>query len=270
MNDSVRLEHCPNCGARLTGPYCTGCGQKVRPINPTMGHFLHELAQEVLNFDGKIFRSVWLLLTRPGFLTQEVLAGRRASYVAPVRLYLVFSIAYFGIATLAPTAGDFGLDTASQDNERAAELQTLAAHRDQLIAVVSDISEHWIPRAMFVLVPLFAALVMLLSGHRENHYPQHLYFALHTHAAWFFAGVVSAAGKMTLPGPFAVAVTQAGTIYVVGYFLLAFGRVYRPGVIGTLWRGAVAGSVYLLLVGATMVGLFLPRIWPIIREMGDL
>jgi hypothetical protein len=110
---------------------------------------------------------------------------------------------------------------------------------------------------------------MLLSGHRERHYPQHLYFALHTHAAWFFAGVVSAAGKMVLPGRFAEVVTQVATIYVIGYFLLAFGRVYRPGFIGTLWRGAVAGSLYLLLVAGTMVGLFLPRIWGIIRELAS-
>ena len=73
-----------------------------------------------------------------------------------------------------------------------------------------------------------------------------------------------------LPHRFAVAVTQVATIYVIGYFLLAFGRVYRTGVVGTLWRGAVAGSLYLLLAGAILVGLFLPRIWPIIREMGDL
>ena len=31
----------------------------------------------------EIFRSVRLLLTRPGFLTQEQFAGRRASYVSP-------------------------------------------------------------------------------------------------------------------------------------------------------------------------------------------
>ena len=36
---------------------------------------------------------------------------------------------------------------------------------------------------MFVLVPLFAALVMLRRRSSGHTYPQHLYFALHVHAA---------------------------------------------------------------------------------------
>lgn len=83
MNDAVGLEQCPNCGVRLTGRYCADCGQKTAPLNPTIGHFLHEVAHELLHFDGKIFRSVWLLLTRPGFLTRELLAGRPASSRRP-------------------------------------------------------------------------------------------------------------------------------------------------------------------------------------------
>jgi hypothetical protein len=39
---------------------------------------------------------------------------------------------------------------------------------------------EWVPRAMFVLVPLFAGLVALMVRRSGRNYPQHLYFALHT------------------------------------------------------------------------------------------
>lgn len=50
--------------------------------------------------DGKILQSVKLLFTRPGFLTREYVEGRRIRYISPLRLYLVFSVAYFAVSAL--------------------------------------------------------------------------------------------------------------------------------------------------------------------------
>lgn len=66
---TVVTSFCHNCGIRLTGPFCANCGQKEQERDPTFAHFLHELTHELLHFDGKIFRSVWTLLARPGVLT---------------------------------------------------------------------------------------------------------------------------------------------------------------------------------------------------------
>ena len=69
---------CRNCSAPLDGPFCARCGQKAAPLNPTLRGLAREAALELLDVDGRIFRTVRLLLTRPGFLTREHLAGRRA------------------------------------------------------------------------------------------------------------------------------------------------------------------------------------------------
>src|SRR5262245_26809083 len=100
---SVAAADCANCGARLAGPYCATCGQKARPPNPTTRDFLSELAAELFNFDGKVFRSIWLLFARPGFLTREAFLDRRASYVSPIRLYLIFSVLFFASLVFAPS-----------------------------------------------------------------------------------------------------------------------------------------------------------------------
>ncbi|HXI27305.1 MAG TPA: DUF3667 domain-containing protein, partial [Vicinamibacterales bacterium] len=93
---------CANCGKALTGPYCGACGQKIAPPNPTIGDFVHELAHELVHVDGKIFRSLRLLVTAPGALTAEQFAGRRVCYVSPIRLYLTFSVLFFAVSALAP------------------------------------------------------------------------------------------------------------------------------------------------------------------------
>ncbi len=55
---------------------------------------------DYLTVDSKIFRSVKALLFKPGFLTNEYLAGRRARYVSPLRLYLVATFLFFFIVTI--------------------------------------------------------------------------------------------------------------------------------------------------------------------------
>ena len=79
---------CLNCGTPLHGTFCGSCGQRVSAPNPTLHDFLHELSHELLHVDGRLFQSIKLLFTRPGWLTREHCEGRRARYAAPMRLYL--------------------------------------------------------------------------------------------------------------------------------------------------------------------------------------
>jgi hypothetical protein len=72
---------CANCGAPLTGPFCSACGQKWHAGPPTVREFLHEAADDVFNIDGKLLRTLRLLFLKPGALTLESFNGRRAGYV---------------------------------------------------------------------------------------------------------------------------------------------------------------------------------------------
>ena len=56
---------------------------------------LVDVLDSFLNWDSKFFATIGLLITRPWKLTNEFLAGRRVSYLHPVRLYLLASILFF-------------------------------------------------------------------------------------------------------------------------------------------------------------------------------
>ena len=75
VTSSLDEADCLNCGMPLHGPYCVTCGQKAAPVNPTFKDLVRDVADELLNVDGKIFRSTRLLLTRPGFPNAGVLRG---------------------------------------------------------------------------------------------------------------------------------------------------------------------------------------------------
>ena len=54
---------CGNCGAALTGRFCSTCGQEAKPLDPPVRHFAHEFAQEFFDVDGKQLRSLRRLRT---------------------------------------------------------------------------------------------------------------------------------------------------------------------------------------------------------------
>jgi hypothetical protein len=103
---------CANCHAELNGEYCAACGQRHEPHIHTVAHFAGEAFESISHADSRLWRTLWYLLTRPGFLTREFFAGRRVTYLPPFRLYLVLSVLLFLIASLP--SGAPGPATATQ------------------------------------------------------------------------------------------------------------------------------------------------------------
>lgn len=78
---------CLNCGTALVGAHCHECGQRAH-VHRTLGAFFHDLLHGVLHFEGKTWRTIPLLVWKPGRLTREYIDGRRARYVSPIALFL--------------------------------------------------------------------------------------------------------------------------------------------------------------------------------------
>jgi len=89
------LTHCENCGTALTGPYCAQCGQAAIDYHRSFGTLMVDAADAFFNVDARILRTFGLVLIKPWRLTNEFLAGRRQSYVHPLRVYLMASLAFF-------------------------------------------------------------------------------------------------------------------------------------------------------------------------------
>jgi hypothetical protein len=64
---------------------------------PSTREFVHEFIGHYVALEGKLWKSLGLLLFRPGRLTLEYIKGRRVRYVQPLRLYLTFSLIFFAV-----------------------------------------------------------------------------------------------------------------------------------------------------------------------------
>ena len=249
----VALAQCPNCGRDLEGAYCAECGQKATALNPTLHDFVHDLTHELLHVDGKIFRSVRLLLTKPGFLSREYFAGRRARYISPIRLYLIFSVVYFGVSAL--------MSTPLTEQDRA-ELQKLQGSSSRLAnPEVGGRLEAWMPRAIFVLVPVFALLTSMVTRSSGRNYPQDLYFAFHTHAAVFAIAtvwmIVRSAKSEAAEATADLILLAFVAWYVAAAFRSAYGGTWRRAV----GRAAFVGVTYFVAIVMATAAVVLIALW---------
>ena len=116
------LRTCPNCGAPAHGPFCYACGQSEKGMIRHVSEVLVDLADIVFNVDSRVFRSLGDLYFRPGFLTVEYFAGRRARYVTPFRLFFFLSIiAFFAIQASLPELKPGDLQFGDQDSIASAD-----------------------------------------------------------------------------------------------------------------------------------------------------
>lgn len=93
MNETTL--HCKNCGAKLTGDYCHACGQRADEPRRAVIGLVQDVFVDTLAIDGKLAKTVFLLLSRPGRLARRYLDGKRVSYSPPFRLYLFASVFFF-------------------------------------------------------------------------------------------------------------------------------------------------------------------------------
>ena len=86
---------CRNCGATLRGEYCHHCGQREGRGDLHFADAAGEVLGDLFTWDSRFWRTLFPLVFRPGFLTAEFIAGRRARYVPPFRLYIIISFVLF-------------------------------------------------------------------------------------------------------------------------------------------------------------------------------
>ena len=264
---------CPNCFEPFQGTrprFCPARGQETKVKPPSVIEFAQQFGGAYFATEGALWRTLKLLLTMPGELTNQYLAGRHKHFVLPLRLYLSICVVTLLLIRIAGGAVVGNLDDP--------ELQSkLSSHRGTMQVILGpgraglkdgvfycEGMPDWICRrlhsridvdipafiqrmhlvqdrivgnmggAMFVLMPIFAFGLALLYRNRKLGYTEHLVFALHVHAFWF---VVLA--LMQLPFD---AAGPLGLLVIFGYTLLAMSRVY-----GGRWLPLLARACTLTL-----------------------
>jgi hypothetical protein len=276
---------CLNCGEPF-GPsrprFCPACGQETNIRPPRIGEFLQQFGGAYFSTEGAMWRTLTLLLFKPGELTRQYLSGRRKHYVLPLRLYLTISVVTLLAMRLLASAsvgtslanadgfdpkgtshfavdigmGRFGMNSGQFFCENLPRLlcNRLRSRIDLDAAgfqrETEKIGERFVANlgaSMFVILPSLALWLTAAYRNRRLRYTEHLVFALHLHSFWFIALALALPGVGWL--------SAIGFLAMPVYTWLAFRRVYGGGPWPRLLRLALIGVLYAMTLTLAMAGI---------------
>lgn len=140
LHDIERSDSCLNCGTRLDPEihnFCPHCGQLNNVRKETVGHLLRDLVEEFLHLDSKVMRSLVPLITKPGQIAREYIAGQRVRYFHPVRMFLTLTVILF----IVMGSGSSHQNENDSEDELTLSVGTNAENRDSSdINTISDVS----------------------------------------------------------------------------------------------------------------------------------
>jgi hypothetical protein len=243
-----------------------------------LGEFIQQFAGNYIAAEGAFWRTLKLLLFRPGAITREYLDGRRRRYVLPLRLYLTVSVL---VLLLVKLGVNVDVNTVNRDfpTEMPRHLEFNmgiwhAGLRDgtffceglpqslckriqkridiapsQIVSEVSGWAERFVAHlggAMFLLMPSFAMWMLLVYRNRRLHYTEHLVFALHLHTFWFIM-----LGCAQIPFE---PVKLLSVIAIPFYTLWAMATVYKGRFLPRLLRAGLVTFLYGITMAVAMTG----------------
>ena len=133
--------HCENCAAQLHGEFCHACGQSIHNPIRHFGHAIEEFFEAFWHLDGRLFRTLRDLWS-PGRVAINYLAGHRARYIAPLRLFVVLSVLTFFIGAVVIHVDDGSADAVDiQGITSAGSVAEVERVRDELLAGIGQARE---------------------------------------------------------------------------------------------------------------------------------
>jgi hypothetical protein len=86
---------CLACGAAISGPFCSACGQKNDDLRRGIFQLAKDFMGDTFGFDSRMWRTLGTLASSPGRVPQDYAHGKRSRFTPPVRLFVVVSFLFF-------------------------------------------------------------------------------------------------------------------------------------------------------------------------------
>ena len=265
MSDSAST--CANCGDVLAGEFCSRCGQQAIDLHRPFSSLVSDAVGDILNLDTRLARTLHPLMLKPGQVAKDVIAGRRAAHVPPLKSYLIAALIFFGLFTIFPSRAPVRVFVQGSPEQEKARNEGGSRTTFSLPPHISYYDDWYqgavaramkqpeafahavyanVPRAFFFLVPVFALFLELLYR-KQGYLIDHLVFALYYHAFVFLDFsllFLAARSGAYVTGIGAAVLALALTGWLFAYLPIALRRVYGGSRLTTSLKFATLGVLY--------------------------
>jgi len=280
---------CRNCGTQTLGKYCHECGQDVfAGRKQRILQLIIQAVDNLFSFEGKTPRTLLLLMFRPGFLSNEFREGRINRYVHPVKLFWMSTLILFALMIFqldktdkqeiikindTPTPTQKGLNFSFNSSASSSDTIPIPVIKededkdedkdyDKLNNKTDQILKHftrYAPYASFLLVPIFALLLVLFFCRKKEYFIYHLTFTVHFHTfLWIFCSVLLFVNIFTHGWKYPDWLTGVLFFTPGVYFTMALRRYYKTkSWWQAVWKAILISLLYFILILTVIVAAML-------------
>lgn len=273
---------CGNCSALLTGPYCSQCGEKkLTAKDYSLSHFAEETLDVFTHLDSKFLRTLKVLFTKPGELSNAYFRGGRSRYTKPLTVFVIINIIFF---IVQPHTGLLRYKYNNYMNSpaysaRVREHLLSTKEPEQTYATRFNANLHNQKKSLLIVsVPLLAlAMAVLFIGTRRR-YAEHLVFSVQVYTfllvyltAAVFVLIIPLVTLLSNAGPGAApamrlldsepGITIVTITGLTTYMYLGLRRAYDASRVRAALSAFLLGWVILLLTGVYHNALFYATFW---------
>jgi Protein of unknown function (DUF3667) len=203
---------CKNCGNSIPGKFCSNCGEKVYSSHDkSIVHIFEEGLHFITHFEGNFLTTLKTVFTKPGQFSLDYCSGVRKKYFKPVSLFLLLIVLYLLFPRFQGL--NMKLDTYATDKYGFtwASVSLIKAKKENIkveyweLAVIYDAKSSSISKiALFFILPVAAAIMLVLFFKTKKYYFDHLilslelssfYIALHFLLIPFFSFIAERINK---------------------------------------------------------------------------
>lgn len=260
---------CPTCAHRVTTPFCPQCGESpLRPPDLTLQGIAAKILHSATSIDGRLLRTLWVLLRHPGQLTVAHLNGQRMPYVPPFQLFVLANAFFFAMQSLTDTQ-IFGstLESHLHHQDWSPLAQSLTAEHmtrrqtslTQYTPIFDRAAVLNAKSLIILMVVPFTLLLWLTFLRARKPFVTYIYFSLHLYAfllLLFSLALVVAAIDFGLGGPGLGSPAVDTSLSIINLFVcasyayFALGRVMGSRGVARVVRAAgMALAVGMIVLG---------------------
>src|SRR5436190_12990301 len=175
--DHAQVEkECKSCGHKFVGNYCPACGEKVLgKEDRSFRTFLNNIFLALTLADSRFVKGLWLMVSRPGFLSREFAEGRKVKYIKPLSIFFLLNLVYF----LSPVIQVFNASLRTQINSFqgklvmqsvAVKMTRMGIHDVGAFSVLYDQKTAGFAKMMVIVFVIIASLPLNIIYRSRNRY----------------------------------------------------------------------------------------------------
>lgn len=180
--DPISEAHtCKSCGNQFTGLYCNNCGEKlILPGDRSFRTFLNNIFLALTLADSRFVKALWLMVSKPGFLSKEFAEGRKVNYLKPLSVFFLLNLVYF----LVPVIQLFNASLRTQVNSFqgrlavqavANKMTKLGIHDVNSFSILYDQKTAGFAKMLVIVFVILASLPLnLIYRSRSRYFTDHV------------------------------------------------------------------------------------------------